>query len=377
MFRSTLKKVQSQWSGQVQQGITGSASLLVLSSDNSQIVPIAGKLTNTTGQNLKSVYLFFTYGWQDINKNYTEKNDRMLYIPAWNNGVSIDLAAEYTKAHSIMASDGDPGNQYNVSGRINADERSGFVGYLYNALPGSSMTEEYDDRNRGYVRTLPLLSIPDRLGPAKRNDANPNRPEPVRRGFRDLDVSQLVAAGKLVIVGHAAESPVPLQMDVNGDRVAGIGTTIYQVALPLNRMALKPAPATQPTSQPTTQPATQPVGESSPRSHGGTETSFGRRKDPANLQVNIVEVACELRGTSSGLHLVSRYQRDTGFQPVPRAVGKLRPLKTWVLRPSINASRTGWKPVSQKNSETCSQHDQFSSQFQNYQALSVPPCLRG
>jgi hypothetical protein len=83
------------------------------------------------------------------------------------------------------------------------------------------------------------------------------RAELMRRGGRDLDMSQLVAAGNLAIIAEVDNAPLPYPMDVEGDRMAGEGKVYYQATLPLgNRTRLAtPPPEEEP---PTTAPSQQP-----------------------------------------------------------------------------------------------------------------------
>ena len=73
-------------------------------------------------------------------------------------------------------------------------------------------------------------------------------------------MSQLVASGQLVVFAQA-DGPMPLPLEVNGDRIEGEGVTFYQFALPLNRdqVVSPPKPLT---TRPTTGPATRPGGKS-------------------------------------------------------------------------------------------------------------------
>ena len=254
-YRSTLKKVEGWWTGQVAEGIVGDVEAI---DDRANASPIAGKLTNKTGRDLSHVYLAFTSGWVDANAGRRAAGDRVLYLKSWKNGATLDAAAEWAgaKPFGTGVGTGDPTTADRVRGFI----EPAFIGsggnhwseFWYAGLGRSFGSEVFDDRDRGHVRSFPLMSLIDRVGPYRRErNEQDARPEPVRRGVRDFDASQLVASGRLVILGQA-QGPTPMPMDVNDDRMGGEGVTFYQVALQLKRDKLRPATQTQPT-------ATQPV----------------------------------------------------------------------------------------------------------------------
>jgi hypothetical protein len=59
-------------------------------------------------------------------------------------------------------------------------------------------------------------------------------------GADEWDVSAAVSAGRLVIIGEARESDVPMPLTVEGRPVEGDGTTIVQVVLPMTRIPAAP-----------------------------------------------------------------------------------------------------------------------------------------
>lgn len=258
-FRSTMKKVQGQWSGPTVDGVLGAAELLPGAD-----TPINGLLTNKTGKNLRDVHLVFTYGPPDAGVNRRTAMDRVLFVAAWDDKAVLDLAKEWGAAKKIGSgtSNASPQDDDRLNGAIDPWGRSeqSWVKYWFGGLPRSGFgNDTYEDGTKErYLHAFPLLSLFDRVGPDKRPQESEGRREPGRRGFRDLDVSPLVASGKLVILARAGKTPVAVPLEVNGDKVAGEGTTFYQIALPLSRDKLvAPPPATVPTSQPTTAPATR------------------------------------------------------------------------------------------------------------------------
>jgi len=62
-----------------------------------------------------------------------------------------------------------------------------------------------------------------------------------------LNVSQSVMSGQLAILA-AAQGPVPMPLEVDGDKVTGKGWTFYQFILPIDRGSLDGPPTT--TTQP-------------------------------------------------------------------------------------------------------------------------------
>ena len=108
---------------------------------------------------------------------------------------------------------------------------------------GSGMGEgSVDDPRESFV----LVSFFDRLKPVDNESTdNPNRADLLRRGARHLDRSAALAAGGLVIIARShGNVPMPVPLEVEGDKITGDGPVYYQFVLPLNQSAL-PA-STQP-----------------------------------------------------------------------------------------------------------------------------------
>ena len=127
--------------------------------------------------------------------------------------------------------------------------REGWVGYWYSVLKGGTDDHEYSDAPE-YRRSFPVMSLFDRLPPS-RNTAkntsgqyNSDRFELQRRGGRGLDMSQTVTAGQLLVLAQA-HGPLPIPMEVEGQKVIGDGTILYQCVVPLDRTA-----AENPTTRP-------------------------------------------------------------------------------------------------------------------------------
>ncbi|MDB5297069.1 MAG: hypothetical protein JWO31_3052 [Phycisphaerales bacterium] len=250
-YRSTLKKIEGRWAGQTAEGVIGDVAVV---EERSAGTPLAGKLTNKTGRDLVHVYLAYTYGWVDASASRNAAADRVLYLPLWKSGEVIDAAAKYAESKPLDQLKPGSGNTP-IAGRLDPvyKETNNWSRYWLDGLGRSLGSDVYDDRDRGYPRSFPLMSLIDRVGPYRRAQAETDaRPEPIRRGVRDFDASGLVASGRLVILAQSTGAPVPLPMDVNDNRLGGDGVTFYQIALPLNRDALRPA---DPTAAPATVPA--------------------------------------------------------------------------------------------------------------------------
>ncbi|HEX8911044.1 MAG TPA: hypothetical protein VF796_01705, partial [Humisphaera sp.] len=278
-LRSTLKKVQAEWSGTVAGGITGAAEVVPerrakssgpvdLTGGGGQAPPLAGQLTNRTGRKLTHVLFVFAAGWQDTNApTLGDRNpvkDQVLYLPDWDDGATIDLAKQTAEQIDKTRV---PGGTGRMLGQLDPVNVLSYSGFLYDDLIPGRSGGPFDDREKGYPQSFPLMALIDRVGPYRRMDPTVDRrPEPVRRGGHGFNVSQQVAAGRLVILAHATRVPTPAPVSVNGEPVTGEGVTFYEVALPLSREKFRPAPppsatrpATQPDTRPDTRPTTQPA----------------------------------------------------------------------------------------------------------------------
>jgi hypothetical protein len=242
-YRSTLKKFQTGWVGDLPPVISGKPKLLA--------VPdyIGGSLTNGSKDKLRNVYIAFNYP-RDIYGTLGNQGDWMLYLPAWDPGVTLDLTRMFNRDEKderlslSWTDDRRPDGSRRVRGRI-AEDWGPFMMSTLNAGP---MTETYDDSSYGFRRSLPLMSFFERLTPT-RNERNrqPSRVDLLRRGGRLLDMSSALSGGQMVIIAESA-GPLPINMEVEGDRVTGTGSILYQVVLPIDRSGVEST--TQPTSNP-------------------------------------------------------------------------------------------------------------------------------
>ena len=96
------------------------------------------------------------------------------------------------------------------------------------------MKDTYDDSDDAFRKSLVMLSLFDRLAPVKNdNPRQVSRVDLLRHSGRIFDISQAVSAGSLVVLAEA-EGPIPIPLYVEGERVTGDGTNLYQFVLPLD-----------------------------------------------------------------------------------------------------------------------------------------------
>jgi hypothetical protein len=246
-YRRTLKKLEAGWTGDpaaagLSGGIEGTGKLV----DGSKV---EGKLTNGTGRKLRDVY--FAYKWRNPYVGTDSRNqDYLVYIPEWGSGVTIDLAVDLRyeadkdgKVQKIAPIDHDganPENGHKCSGSI----QKNWEEYWLKSLSTGGMDESTMELHRSLI----VLSLFDRLMPNQRPDETSGRVELFRRGARHLDCSAALAAGSMVVVAGeetTGPNPLPMPLEVNGDRVTGDGLTLYQFIVPMDNSF-----ATTPTTQP-------------------------------------------------------------------------------------------------------------------------------
>jgi hypothetical protein len=270
-YRSTLKKIQTQWNGTVNAGITGAAQLINEyyihdpadkdrpGSRTLRVGPLSGAVTNATGRDLHDVYFAFRSG-SDIGAA-GGTSVQFLYVRSWPNGGQLDLKIEYQSALLLNIDKGQvPDKDDPLTSkpyRSLKGDRSQLFGwgvYWLKELPHSSVNEvaELDDSGNRFLRSLPLLAFFEEIGPYKgEKGKNYDRDELLRHGGRGLDVSQLVASGRLVVLAQA-DGAVPFPLKVNGNKIEGEGVSIYEVSLPLENRSDsdKIGPTTAPSTAP-------------------------------------------------------------------------------------------------------------------------------
>jgi hypothetical protein len=259
-YRSSLKKFQARWVGELSASFGGTVKV----DPKDQAMPLSGTLTNGTGVDLADVYLAF---------NWKANRDWMIYIPTWKTGVTVDIKRDWTEIDTLGS---DKNQSFPGGTKIISDELApasvarakagavtgGWDAYWFDHFRGktsSSGEAKNDETNANYY--FPVLSVfsrlpplPNRLAPTRfgygADEMSTDRVELINRGARDFDMGQAIGAGELVVLASAA-GPLPIELKVNGSKVAGDGTTFYQFVMPLDRGPIQmPTTAPSPASAP-------------------------------------------------------------------------------------------------------------------------------
>lgn len=229
-YRSTLKKLQAHWVGNTSEVIDGSPELAEAPTY------LAGILTNKTGRELKNVFFAFNF------KSGASGTDRdiVLYVPVWKKGEALDLAKQMLNGENVTDA------AYDKLIRGGGGPTWGFLDTmwgerLHRYIKGVVSSDgRVDDSESAVKQSLLLMTVFDRVPPMKNVPYGGfNRAELLRRGARQMNMSHLVGAGNLVILAEATNEPLPFPMEVEGERMTGEGTVIYQATLPIkNRTKL-------------------------------------------------------------------------------------------------------------------------------------------
>jgi hypothetical protein len=274
-YRSTLKKFTAEWVGNLPGGIDGSVKLAASADDESRLT---GTLRNNTGQALRRVYLVVSDPFAQVYGDSFLTYDLVLYVSFWDKGAALDLAAltsPRAKGGAPLipndATDAALEDATNAAkivtyrGLLADDRQANVLGnwttFWYRSwrTTGGMSDKEQTEGDPLRPRMFPLLSFFDRLRPSRnppatvrgQNEAN-DRFDFVRRGVRHLDLSSAVSAGNMAViaVGDSRDAPLPLPLDVEGDRVPGKGFVYYQSVIPVDRAASQKAPISRPSTQP-------------------------------------------------------------------------------------------------------------------------------
>jgi hypothetical protein len=260
-YRSTLKKLQVHWVGSLAggAGIFGDPELVEagtvgdVNGDGKRDGFIGGRVANKTGYDLKNVFFAFTYEAPNV-----PPKDYLFYVPLWKKDETLDLLNTYAGAENMIGDDKFDKIVKGTAGVTTGLLEAQWAPNLLRSVRSSANTDGMvDDSGRAVRMSVVVMTLFDRIPPGKNDKSmSYSRPELLRRGGRELDMSQLVAAGNLVILAEVDNAPLPFPMDVEGDRMKGEGRVYYQATLPLrNRTRLaQPAaeepPATAPTAEP-------------------------------------------------------------------------------------------------------------------------------
>jgi hypothetical protein len=282
-YRSTLKRFEAQWAGDLPQYIQGTPVL------GAGAIPVSGVLKNKTGKTLTDVFIAVKGAPKGAGKGELNdssgggggSDDYLLYLPQWDAEQAIDLAQEFrvrlgngdaaadlqeaagagaaggaaglTKhsgGNPLVGPDNRPGPDHAVVGRIEQDWQPFWTKSMPNRGLGG------DSRVTDPMMIVPMLSFFSRIPPMRADPDTLARYELRRLGLRRLDVSAAVATGAVVVVASVHDDPLPIPLTVQGEPVAGSGWTIYQFVLPADTTVAS-TPATQPSG------ASSPAGVSS------------------------------------------------------------------------------------------------------------------
>lgn len=261
-FRSTEKLFAARRVGEAGGGIEGSAKLR-----QEYDWKLEGLLTNGTGRRLRDVYFIY--------HRPGEIDDQVLYQPTWEAAQTINLNdfndLRNTKLignDSNTSATPDTKPKVRITGRVgNPGTTFGWSEYWYRSFQISSKGFASEQPYGDFDKAMIMMSIFNRLPPS-RNSQSPKAEhiDMLRRGGRYLDMSNAIAAGKLVVLATADDgtpSPLPFPLTVDGEKVAGKGTVFYQYALPIERIpessTTKPSTQQSATTQPTAHVTLEPA----------------------------------------------------------------------------------------------------------------------
>ena len=250
-YRSTSKKLQTHWIGQ----IDGRIEVPVGLPDVKLASPpqyIDGTLVNHSGYDLSDVYFAFEEPARDHSHDTSMQDDILLaYDPLWPKDSQLRLADVMIPKNQIWLSL-DPAH------RLPGGQDPAF-GKIGRGQPWDRYWRKHSDElassSADLKNIMPMLTLFDLLRPWQ-SDPNERdlRFELYRRGGRHLDLSPAISAGELVVCGIASingetnKNPLPVPLSVAESPVIGTGTTMMQFVLPLDRSAMEAVPTTQPIS---------------------------------------------------------------------------------------------------------------------------------
>ncbi|HEY1686990.1 MAG TPA: hypothetical protein VGG19_19670 [Tepidisphaeraceae bacterium] len=235
-YRSTLKKLQAKWLG-TQPIIEGPPPQLLPPSKGY----IAGQLTNGTNHPLQDIFILFHYPSTEPASN----GDWGLYLPSWRTGDSVDLRQTFAAAKILdMVNEPRtvPGQNMIIKGRIGRGKiQLDWDRWWYNGLQGGTEEADYPQGDDPYTAFV-MASLFERL-PTPQTHTNQPRFELQRRGARNMDASNILAAGGMLILART-EGPLPFPLEVSGQAIGGSGDIYYQMILPLDQTQLAPLQTT-------------------------------------------------------------------------------------------------------------------------------------
>jgi hypothetical protein len=250
-YRSTLKKIQATRVGTIPNGITAEKVAIVPSTqlpdprDKTKVVQrgyIEGKLTNSTGTDLANVFIAF---------RWDSKQEFMLYLPTWGKGVAIDVEQAFLNAAPNWTAQTIPLRELPTSNRSRRGDLRRqwsplFQTYAEGFSAGGLGTGDGEAKELQNIRAnLVMMSLFDRIDPQRNEQGGRSRTDLIRREGRELDLSPALSAGRVIVLAEARDVPLPYPLEVDGDVVAGVGSTFYQFVLPADRTKIDAYEATQ------------------------------------------------------------------------------------------------------------------------------------
>jgi hypothetical protein len=236
-FRSTSKKLQVHWVGEIKDTIYVPAGMPPLKLAQGDYID--GTVVNRTGFDLADIYFVFKAPQATVSdKVDVDDNDMIIYVPNWPKDVLLKLQDVMAGANLINA------DKFQLGGKNPAWGHSNVQGAQWQRF---WQLHHDDGGNLNYIE--PLLTDFSRILPWNTTQEY-QRYEFLRREARVLDLSPAINAGKLVICAMAEnKTPLPVPLNVAGSPVAGGGKTIFQFVLPLNRSDVYHVPATAPSTR--------------------------------------------------------------------------------------------------------------------------------
>jgi hypothetical protein len=225
-FRTSMKRVRADWTGPLPMTLDGTIRV-----DNRLF--LSGKVRNLTGVNLADVH--FVFRREQSRGNFV---DMVLHVPRWNAGDELDLARINAPDRSETGDNITLNDQQGVNDK--EPRRGGLltdwmpIWYRGHRVSAISSTE-VQNMTASYSDSFYILSLFNRLRPMSNPPGDVNRAELRRSGVRDMDISNALMAGRLVVIADSSDTPMPIPFSIDGDPAGGSGRTLYQFVLPLVR----------------------------------------------------------------------------------------------------------------------------------------------
>lgn len=251
-YRSTMKKLQAHWVGELKGTIDLGADTpaVKLDADNK----LEGTLVNHTGYDLYHVFLGFKRPTAGETRTPSSSDvDTIVYVPEWakDDSLKLDDLASTKRTMNVDAQElsKQPMRDTIVNGVMGGSTDLDYAWSTFWRDRGGELANDFD-------YSLPMLTFFDLLPPwAVEQQGHTDRYEIRRYGARVLDLSPAVSAGSMVICARGMvdkvteKTPMPAPLTVSDSPIAGQGTTIYEFVIPVDRSAISGEPTTEPSGQ--------------------------------------------------------------------------------------------------------------------------------